>query len=355
MKRNILFALSISLVGCGAINENTQEENYSSETKNTDNKIENSKNIEMTGYSVGFYNVENLFDTKDDPNTSDDWFTPEGEAQWDQTRYLKKLKDLSKVISSLNENGPSLLGLCEVENKEVVNDLIKEPLLMNTNYKIVHYDSPDTRGIDVAAIYDSELFDLISSESIEVEMPEDPAIKTRDILYCQLQSKLNNEVLHFYVNHWSSRRKGEQETFFKRKNCVTTLVNHMKEMQLDRENDNIVIVGDMNDYPDDKSIYEILEAKEANAGTSLVNIQYDNHSEGKGTYNHQGDWGVLDNIIVSRVVYNNLKEKDADIFDEDWVMYFNKNGDAMPNKTYGGPKYYGGYSDHLAVCFTLVM
>ena len=142
---------------------------------------------------------------------------------------------------------------------------------MNTNYKIVHYDSPDRRGIDVAAIYDNELFDLISSESIEVEMPEDPAIKTRDILYCQLQSKLNNEILHFYVNHWSSRRKGARNILQKEKR-VTTLVNHMKEMQLDRENDNIVIVGDMNDYPDDKSIYEILEAKEANAGTSLVNI-----------------------------------------------------------------------------------
>jgi predicted extracellular nuclease len=322
-------------------------------TKQNNNVTAPADNTEgvATLYNIGFYNVENLFDTKDDPNTQDEWFLPSSKTKWDDKKYNKKLKDLAKVIDALNDEkgGPDILGLCEVENKQVVEDLINEKSLSKKNYQVVHYESPDIRGIDVAMIFDADLFDLISSESIEVEMPENAAVKTRDILYCQLKAKSNSEIIHFYTNHWSSRRNGENESYYKRKNCALALTQHMDEMQLDFNTDNLIIVGDMNDYPDNKSIYDVLGAKEMDSKGELHNLQYQNHKNGKGTYNYKGEWGCLDNVIVSNALMDNLSDTDATIFDQDWIMYFNKSGEPSPNKTYGGSKYYGGYSDHLPV------
>lgn len=359
MIKNILSIsiFSILLIQCGTSDGSHTldelEKDFNEATGNTDVEKEQNTTLATSPYIIGFYNVENLFDTKDDPYTEDEWFLPTSETEWDDKKYQKKLKDLASVIDALNadEGGPDLLGLCEVENKTVVEELAAQSKLKDSHYEVIHYESPDTRGIDVAALYNSQLFELIDSRSITVAMPEDPAVKTRDILFCQFNVIASNETVYFYVNHWSSRRKGENETFYKRKNCATALLNDMEQNITNWENQNIIIVGDMNDYPNNKSIYDVLGAKEMDSEAALFNMQYTNHSKGKGTYNYKGEWGCLDNVIVTSSVKSHLITKEAQIYREDWILFKPGTSSETPNKTYGGSNYYGGYSDHLPVWF----
>lgn len=302
-------------------------------------------------YKIGFYNVENLFDTIDDPYTEDEWFLPESETQWDQEKYETKLNHLATVIDAMNDadGGPDLIGLCEVENKSVVVDLSKEDVLQANHYEVIHFESPDKRGIDVAAMYNPEKFKLLESKNIPVIMPEDPGIKTRDILMCKFKVVANDEIFYFYVNHWSSRRGGAEETFFKRKNCAMALLDDMHFQFKDYSHENIIIVGDMNDYPTDKSLIEVLGAGEPETEATLWNIQFKNHINGLGTYNYKAEWGCLDNIVVSPQIYDKLITKDAEILKEDWMLYTDNEGIEYPDRTYGGSNYYGGYSDHLPI------
>lgn len=339
-----VFFISLSLIvflACGA-------------ATNTITDTTSNSNNQRRPYIIGSYNVENLFDTKDDPSTEDEWFLPTSSTQWDDKKYETKLNHLAKVIDAMNASsgGPDIIGLCEVENKSVVEDLSNQQALKDNHYEIVHYESPDTRGIDVAAMYDGTKFKLISSRSINVPMPEDNNIKTRDILYCQFEALESGNILHFYVNHWSSRRGGEEETFFKRKNCATALLKDLNEHVASWNEQTIIMVGDFNDYPTDKSIYDVLGAKETAENTKLFNLTYDLEKNGKGTYNHKGDWGCLDNIIITSAAAKHITEP-VEILKEDWMLYTNKKGEQYPNRTYGGSNYYGGYSDHLPVYFSI--
>jgi predicted extracellular nuclease len=348
MKHLYIFLTALTIVSCAAPSD--PESNHSSEEGEL-STADTTENTQKSVYNIGFYNVENLFDTEDDPYTEDEWFLPESETQWDDEKYQTKLENLAKVIDAMNlaPGGPDLIGLCEVENEDVVWDLAAQEALLPNVYEVIHFESPDTRGIDVAAMYNPDKLELIHKESIPVAMPEDPAIKTRDILFCEFIVKESNEPLYFYVNHWSSRRKGEAETFFKRKNCALAL---LEDLQLfdDYTQENIIIVGDMNDYPTDKSLTEVLGADKPGSDAPLWNIQYNNHENGMGTYNHQGVWGCLDNAIVTQPLYDKLTYKDAEILKAEWMLYTNSNGDQYPDKTYGGTNYYGGYSDHLPIC-----
>ena len=348
MKQLIAILTAFTILSCSAPTENSEEK----ETVHEDS-LDNIENTPKTVYNIGFYNVENLFDTKDDPATEDEWFLPTSETEWDNEKYNTKLNKLAKVIDAMNANpgGPDLIGLCEVENEAVVWDLAQQADLLPNVYEVVHFESPDTRGIDVAAMYDPDKFELIDKQSIEVYMPEDPNIKTRDILYCQFEAMATGEIVHFYVNHWSSRRKGKEATSFKRENCAAALLDDITTYIADWETANIIIVGDMNDYPMDISMTEVLGADKPDSDAAFWNIQYNNHKNGLGTYNHQGEWGCLDNVIVTPVVYDKLIDKDAKILKEEWMLYTNGDGEAYPDKTYGGPNYYGGYSDHLPVYF----
>jgi predicted extracellular nuclease len=354
-----IITLTAILTNCGTTDGthtmDELEKDFEKAVGNTDSEKELNTTLATSPYNIGFYNVENLFDTKDDPSTEDEWFLPTSETQWDDKKYQKKLKDLASVIDAINsaEGGPDLIGLCEVENKQVVAELAGQHSLKANHYEVVHYESPDTRGIDVAAMYNPEKFELMESRRIQVDMPEDPAVKTRDILFCKFTVMDSQDIIYFYVNHWSSRRKGENETFYKRKNCAMTLLNDMETNIPNWQDEKIIIVGDMNDYPDNKSIYDVLGAKEMDSNSKLTNMQYANHKKGQGTYNYKGEWGCLDNVIISDALIDNLTDQDATIFDKDWIMYFNKSGEPSPNKTYGGSKYYGGYSDHLPVYFEI--
>jgi len=302
--------------------------------------------------SIGFYNVENLFDTFDDPEKDDDEFLPSSDREWTPERYTDKVVKLSTVISKLGNSLPTIVGLCEVENKDVVVDLTKSNALKKGNYGIVHYDSPDMRGIDVGLIYRKDNFKVIYSKPIAVNLPE-PERPTRDILYVKGKVKRGPE-LHIFVNHWPSRWGGADESEFKRIIAAGTLKTNIDSIIGTDPDAMIISMGDFNDYPYNKSISKILNADSLNSSSTLVNLMAGLEKEHRGSYNYRGDWGFLDQIIVTRTLTDNeipdiVSSSTKPYFFEEMVYIDENYGDVKPNRSYGGTTYYAGYSDHLPV------
>lgn len=322
-------------------------------------KSKESKEVKHKGgdLTLMFYNVENLFDTVDAPDKIDEEFLPNSEKRWNTKRYNKKLNDLAKVISSIKENSlPDIIGLAEVENRQVLEDLAAANSLKSAKYAIVQEESPDVRGIDVALLYKKSSFKYLKHEIIRIKFDFSPKTKTRDILY--VKGKLNNgELLHVFVNHWSSRREGQKKTEIKRKHAAKLLKNEVDKILDNDKNAKIIIVGDFNDEPQNKSLKDVLSAANSkeNVDSKLYNLLYAKDLQNKGTYNYKGDWQMLDNVIVSRALLNSDKgytvpEKEAKIFAKKWMLFYNKKYKShTPSRTYGGANYYGGFSDHLPV------
>lgn len=349
MRNIFLYLLILTLLSC---KEDKQQENNFEQTEESFSSIKILKDFD--GCPVVFYNVENLFDTINDPATNDDEFTPAGSKKWDSQRYEDKLNKLSKVITSPNDKNPLFIGLAEVENRFVVLDLIQTGELANTKYRIAHFDSPDQRGIDVALAFDLERFFLLHTEAIPVRIEGEENFKTRDILY--VKGLLKDSVeLHVFANHWSSRRGGQQKSEYKRIKAAQTLKNKSDSLLAINPSANIVFMGDFNDYPTDNSITQVLGAKsvQTSGSSDFSNLLMPHHKAGKGTHNYRGKWGALDQILISPGLKkgNTLRVKDneAHILYKDFLLYEHPSGDKTPSKTYGGPNYYGGYSDHLAV------
>lgn len=314
-------------------------------------------------FTIVFYNVENLFDTEDDSLTEDEEYTPGSDKVWDQERYKKKLEDIARVLSSVNSSDlPEIIGLCEVENRKVLDDLVGIKSLKKGNYSIVHSESPDKRGIDVALLYCTDDFKVTNYATIPVIFPFDSSETTRDILYVTGTEK-DGETFHFFVNHWPSRSEGQRESEPKRIFAAVALRKEIDALINTDPRAKIVIMGDFNDEPTNRSIYEMILSNNKRKNASdreLYNLMYDMHNlSSTGTYFYQGVWNMLDQIIVSRSLLKDRSGFLADyeggrIFKEEWMLYKDQeSGEFVPNRTYGGMKYYGGVSDHLPVYVTL--
>ncbi len=311
-------------------------------------------------YHIAFYNVENLFDLKDDPMTLDDEFTPEGSKKWTRNRYSKKFEHLSRVLSGIGNI--QFMGLSEVENKKVVEDLIKLPPFIEQEFKVVHYDSPDKRGIDVAFVYNSGLFKVINTDTIKVEFPDDIEKDYTTRLILHVEGELNNgAVLHFFINHWPSRRGGAEKSQPKRLWVAAHLKRAVSEI-LDKDmNANIIIMGDFNDEPNNLSISSVLGALPAHQVPAIPGLLYDLFDEydqqEKGSYRYKANWNMLDQIVVSGSLLDTRKSsvtiEQPRIFQKSWMMYKNSKHGETPSRTYGGNRYFGGYSDHLPVFATM--
>lgn len=312
-------------------------------------------------YTIAFYNVENLFDTINDPIKWDDDFTPEGKLKFTSERYEDKLEKLSKVLSAIDSLSlPTIIGLCEIENRLVIEDLCKEKALIDANYKIAHAESPDKRGIDCALIYKSEDFKYLNHEVIGIQFPWEPNYTTRDILHVEgiLGRK---DTVHIFVNHWPSRRGGQEKSEKNRVFVAEQLRKSIDQIQDKNPLAKIIIMGDFNDEPNNVSVTNTLNAGNNQSSTNpsdLYNLVYNMDVKGKGTYNYRGNWNMLDHLIVSNSLINQEKGLTtsydaARIFNEDWICYKNKDGVLIPSRTYGGPNYYGGYSDHFPVYFKI--
>ncbi len=315
---------------------------------------------EKGNYIIAFYNTENLFDTIDDPDINDEDFHPESKISWNSERYNHKINNLSKVLTSIGkEQLPDLIGLCEIENKNVLIDLVNNPGLQQGQYKIIHKNSPDSRGIDVALLYRKKQFKPLYNEFIPIFFPFDDDYKTRDILY--VKGIIKNDTVNIFVNHWPSRWGGQKESEPDRVYVASVLRKKVDSLFCNNPENNIVIMGDFNDNPDNKSIHDILNAKRFKKRlrySKLYNLSFENYKNDEGTIYWKG-WHMYDQFIVSSNLLNCnnqlfVSPPEIEIFKPDWILYTPRNGPSIPSRT-KGRFYYGGYSDHLPVYIRLMI
>ncbi|MBJ2174062.1 endonuclease [Aureibaculum sp. A20] len=299
-------------------------------------------------YSIAFYNLENLFDITDTDKVLDRDYTPTGRNKWNKKRYERKLNLLSKAISQIgvNETGflPAIIGVAEVENRNVINDLLDKNELKDKGYEIVHFDSPDERGVDVAFLYRKAVFELISSESITLLVDNFDGVRdqTRDILL--VKGKLQGKLIHFFVNHWPSRRE-DGDTQYKRVQAAALVHETIEKIKLETPNPTIVIMGDFNDDPTNTSIKQHLVTED------FYNPYESIFDKGFGTSTYRRQWHLFDQIIVSKNLLDatEFTFKEAHIFDEEFLKEWKGKHKGRPFRTYIGPWFQGGYSDHFPV------
>jgi hypothetical protein len=307
-----------------------------------------------------FYNVENLFDTQNDLEKDDDDFLPEGSRHWTESRFFQKINHISQVILAAGEEDfPSVIGLCEIENQNTLESLLFHTQLGKLGYQIIHKESPDSRGIDVAFLYRKTKFIPLLYEIIPVKSHIDKDFRTRDILY--VKGMIGEDTLHFFVNHWPSKYGGIGATKPLRTLAASTL--RMKTDSLLNLNklSKIIIMGDFNDSPSDVSIRGVLGVKspdEIISPNNLYNLALPLAQKGKGTNKYRGKWFMIDQIMVSGNLLNGKKLKTSpelfQIFSPDFLLENDEtNLGKMPNRTYSGFKYHGGFSDHLPVLVDL--
>lgn len=317
--------------------------------------------------TVAFYNVENLFDTLDTPDKFDEEYTPEGKRKWGSERYENKLKNLAKVISSMNDgNAPDILGLCEIENKQVVDDLVATKALIKYNYQVVHRESKDWRGIDVALIYKEGTFNLDKVFTYHVPMP-DSISPTRDVLV--VQGTISNKPISFFVNHFPSRSEGLKKSQPKRISAAKTLRHVIDSILEANPTNNILAMGDFNDEPSDSSMKHYVKAEKPITNDKawhntdltpqvMVNLMFQLKELGKGSYKYRKYWNMLDQILVNSSLFIGrdglqVVENSAGIYAEDWMKQKTPKYFGSPMRTFGGRKYLAGYSDHFPVFIKL--
>jgi predicted extracellular nuclease len=313
--------------------------------------IESPKKQRTAG--IVFYNVENLFDTLDNQSTNDNEFLPSAEKNWNSERYFKKLSMLGDVLSSTSRDLPVFIGLAEVENRKVIDDLVSTKKLTKAKYQIVHFDSPDDRGIDVCFLYAKKKVKTAEAKRIAVKTGENNT-PSRDILLVRCELKRGPEIF-FFVNHWPSRYGGQEETEPKRLRASQILGAQIDSILDLNPSAHIISMGDYNDYPDNKSLSDLLVGRRLD---KLSNLMMEANSEYRGSYAYKGEWGYLDQFIVSKTLIDSIvpdiNSSSTRSFAKEEMIHTTRSGRKVPNRTYGGPNYYGGYSDHLPIYTELV-
>ena len=310
---------------------------------------------------IAFWNLENLFDTEDDPEINDEDFLPNSEIEWTDERLDKKMYNLSRIIRMMNfGNGPDILGVCEVENQAVL-ELMVEKYLGDLDYNIAYIESPDQRGIDNGLIFKSDKFSLLNIQADTVHLSD--GWPTRLIFGVNLITK-NEKSFTVFVNHWPSRRGGQSESEPNRIEAAKTLRNSVNRIFNTNEEANIFIIGDFNDDPINASLLEALRAHpikcdslatdfEVESQGELFNLSYYSFEDGLGSFKYQDTWNMLDQIIVSGSIITGLDFhyicNSFEVFKPEYIVTKSGKYQGTPFPTYGGKKYLGGYSDHFPV------
>ncbi|MCR5014030.1 MAG: endonuclease/exonuclease/phosphatase family protein [Bacteroidales bacterium] len=312
---------------------------------------------------VGFYNLENLFDTINDPNTNDEEFLPDGTNQWNTPKYLSKLHNMAYAISTIGTDytpdGVAVLGLSEIENRTVIEDLVAQPEIADRNYQIVHYNSPDRRGVDVALIYNPKYLKVTSTKSYRTVVPGEPDFITRDQLL--VSGLFDGEPMHFIVMHWPSRYGGEKRSMPGRV-AAAQLCRHIADSLLASDpNAKVVMMGDLNDYPTNKTITKHLRAtgdmKRLREG-EFFNPMYELHQKGIGTNYYNDVPGVLDQTILTPALlptdYSTYQFKNVKVHNKEFLKQHGGRYNGFPFRTFGSGVWMGGYSDHFPVYIILL-
>ncbi len=317
--------------------------------------------------TVAFYNVENLFDTINNPETFDDDFTSKGKNHYTSKVYWDKIDKLSTVISQIGfdktKTSPAIIGLAEVENRAVLEDLIKSKNLKKKRYEIIHFDSPDRRGIDVALLYQQEYFTPLNQESFEVKLWEETGkrIYTRNILL--VSGLLDDEIIHIIVSHWPSRRGGQIKSDPKRAKAAFVTQQIIEKIKLENKNAKIFIMGDFNDDPTDYSIKIGLNSKgklENIDKNTLYNPMEQMYKKGLNTLGYRDGLNLFDQIIMTYDCvsidkkFQSYKFYKAGIFNPQYVISNQGRYKGYPFRSFQNNNYSGGYSDHFPVYIYLI-
>lgn len=300
--------------------------------------------------TVGFYNIENLFDTVDDPTINDEDFLPNGRNQWSDERYQQKLSNMASVIAAMNVD---ILGLGEIENRKVLEDLVQHPALLAKRYQIIHFDMNDGRGIDVALIYKPSVFKPFKTVRIPIRDPEEPTFRTRDILW--VKGLFQKDTLHVAINHWPSRSGGKED----KRLLAGAALRHTVDSVLSKNADaKMVMVGDFNDDPNNKSIKKILLAKNDTEQDVLFNTSEATFKKGFGTLSYNGIWNLFDQIIISSNLLGGRQHfvpESFTIFALPTMLESKGKYIGTPKRTFRGGEFDPeGFSDHLPVFITIV-
>ncbi len=314
---------------------------------------------------VAFYNLENLFDTIDHPDTFDEDYTPSGKLNYTSADYHRKLRELSSVICEIGRkernSGPDILGVSEVENRQVLEDLLTQPLLDSLPYAIAHLESPDLRGIDVALIYREDLFFPLSYQSFEVRLWNESGLRifTRDVLW--IHGILDAEEIHLLVNHWPSRRGGASRSSSRRLKAAYVNKKIVERIKSENPDPKIVILGDFNDDPTDKSLVQGLGAQSLKRLDSVgfFNPMIRLFKRGYNTLAYRDQIHLFDQILLSSNFVSSgsgegFKFANAGIYNPPRLHVREGKYKGYPNRSFQNGKYAGGFSDHFPVFVKLI-
>ncbi len=312
--------------------------------------------------AVAFYNLENIFDTIDNPGVNDYEYTPDGPMKWGTMKYNAKLQRMSYAISQIGLDyspvGAAIIGVCEVENRGVLEDLVNQPDIKNRSYEIVHYDGPDRRGVDVALLYNPALFIVTNSKSYRLHSP-DTTFRTRDQL--MVSGYLQDEKIHLIVNHWPSRWGGEMRSRPKRNEAAALTRSIVDSLFRVDPNARIIVMGDLNDDPTNESCAVILGAKKEKNDVKpgeLYNVLWKTLDRGIGSLAWNDRWNLFDQIIISHELIHKDKNKlylwKSEIFNRKFLIQQEGPYKGTPLRTHAGGVWLNGYSDHFPVLIYLV-
>jgi len=350
MKKVLLFPLFfaiILIVGCSS---------HGKSGKTSQPKV----NVQIS--CVGFYNLENLFDTIDNPGVNDFEYTPDGPLKWNTMKYNAKQQRMSYAISQIGLDhspvGAVILGVCEVENRGVLEDLVKQPDLKKRSYEIVHYDGPDRRGVDVALLYNPAFFIVTNSKSYRIQS-EDSTFRTRDQL--MVSGYLQDERVHLIVTHYPSRWGGEERSRPRRIEAAKLTRSIVDSLFNIEPKARIIVMGDKNDDPSDPSCAVVLGAKRDKEDVKpgeLYNVFWKTHDRGIGSLAWNDRWNLFDQIIISHELLHKEKNKlylwKSEVFNRSFLIQQEGRFKGTPLRTHAGGVWLNGYSDHFPTLIYLV-
>jgi predicted extracellular nuclease len=321
-----------------------------------------SQNVKIA--TVGFYNLENLFDTENDTLINDEEFLPDGAKHWTLDKYNEKLANMAYTISLIGTDiapqGLSILGIAEIENRKVVEDLINQPLLASRKYEIIHFDSKDFRGIDVGIIYNPLHYTPDTSYIIPLVIMSNGVERyTRDILYTK--GMFDGEEMVFLVNHWPSRRGGEKTSAPNRNKGAQLCRNVIDQAMEENPNAKIIVMGDLNDDPTSESVKSFLRAKGKKSDVEkggIYNPMEDFYRRGIGSNAYQDNWSLFDQILITEPLLDNNQNGyyfyKANVFNKKFLIQPSGKYKGYPFRTFSFDVYQGGYSDHFPVYIAIV-
>jgi hypothetical protein len=315
---------------------------------------------------IAFYNVENVFDTINTEGVLDEEFTPDGPNMWTGKRYLEKLDRLAMVISGIGadegiKGGPAILGVSEIENRSVLEDLAAHPILADADYRVIHFDSPDRRGVDVGLLYQPRYFEPLNAVSAELMLYNEDGsrIYTRDQLL--VSGNFDGEPMHFIVNHWPSRRGGEKASRPLRNEAARLTKSLVDSLMAIDPDSKIVVMGDLNDDPVNQSVRRILGAVDSPERVregGLFNAMYPLFRKGVGSLAYRDAWNLFDQMIISEPLVRSSQDGyrflAARVYNKEFLTQQDGQYRGYPFRTYVGTTYQGGYSDHFPVYLILV-